>query len=232
MRLDREETQSTDYMGGRFGLLSQRGMLSYSFLNDPQLRQNKISLDSSIVFVGKHWGVTRPVRDSFMMFVPHKSIKNQTIRINDRVKSDRFGPGVIHDLRSYQENQISLYQADIPIGVDSLPSHYLKPSYGSGAVVLMGFNGSLIAEGTFVNETGQPLQRAFGTLTSLKDQEEKTFFSNLDGRFQLANILPGEYEIALLGYVPFRVHISETDQEKIKLGEFVMVRKEEEDSDD
>ena len=119
----------------------------------------RVSLSGALVHVGGHFGLTRPVRDSFSLVSIGNAEKVQVyVSGQDMGRTNSQGKLFVPDLFSYYENRVSFEDKDIPIDY-LMPQVELavSPPFHSGSCVnfplkrYQAFTGTLLTgtEGSF-----------------------------------------------------------------------------------
>jgi outer membrane usher protein len=205
--------------------------LSYDFTkNDNSSRQQRanFSLGSSLVYADGIWALSRPVNDSFAIFIPHKSLKDHFIGIEPigqdgyMAETNTGSTMVLPTLSAYYHKMINISTPDVPIGYD-LNDNYmtLLPSYRSGTLVQIGSEPGILLDGTLLTAAGEPLVLQVGELRQRgQPAGESNFFTSKKGRFRISGIKPGDYEIHLIAYPdnPIAIHIPPNSPNPYKIG--------------
>jgi len=164
-----------------------------------------LTASSALVFADGAFGVSRPVRDSFLIVSPHRSLREYQVGINPTgdghaARAGRLLPAVLPNLSSYHANTIILDIPDLPIGYDLGSEEYtLIPRYRSGAVLRVGMDGAVLLLGTLTEPDGSPLALQTGQVISFgnADEQPSLFFTNRTGQFEVAGLSHGEYRVEL-----------------------------------
>jgi len=167
--------------------------------------RSRFRFGTALVFADGEWGISRPIRDSFAIVVPHPSLRGQTIGLEPingtyAAKSDWLGPAVLPDLQAYQVRQVITEAPNLRPGYDLGPDiHLLRPSYKSGTVIRVGTDASVIITGSLATAAGQPVPLQGGEVVALGDSTWKalTMFTDRNGRFHVEGLKPGAYELRL-----------------------------------
>jgi outer membrane usher protein len=168
---------------------------------------SQLRLETGIVFADGHFGITRPVRDSFVLVVPHPNLEGQTIELNPfqggfDARIDSFGSGVLPALQSYRVAQVSVEAPELPLGYDlGPPSYTILPTYKSGTLIRIGSDATVLIRGVLVDSRNNPLSLKAIEAISLDDANWQpiTFFTNRAGKFAAEGFKPGRYEGRILG---------------------------------
>lgn len=166
----------------------------------------QLTFGTALVFVDGHWGISRPVTDSFALLVPHPKLKGLKIGVNPngeenyQAQVDQFGPAVMSNLQSYQLSTLRVSAPDLPIGYEIGPQvHYVAPTYKSGTLIRVGSDASIFLKGRLLDSQGEMITLQAGEVQSLTDPQWKTvtLFTNKAGKFALEGFKPGKYQIRL-----------------------------------
>lgn len=166
-------------------------------------RRTSLRLASALVFAGGELALSRPVTESFAVVAPHESLAGRTIGIDrsaagSQARIDRFGAAVLPNLIPYQVRAVSIDAPDLPPGFDLGEELFeLRPRYRSGLLVRVGTSATVAARGVLRDAAGEPLALEGGVATALDGSESFVFFTNRTGRFSLAGLRPGRYELRL-----------------------------------
>ncbi|WP_455382920.1 carboxypeptidase regulatory-like domain-containing protein [Salinispira pacifica] len=191
---------TVNYTGNRF-----EGSLGYSILYDNQTNPGIITnhpflrFGTAFVLADGVAGITRPVNDSFAIFVRHPEISKKQLGVNPtgsgyEATSDFLGEAVLADVHSYTDRLATVEVPDSPIGYDLGDTLFLLSlPYRSGTVVRVGTDATVYASGTLVNGAGKPIPLVAGTVTAAGGGESQQFFSDASGRFEIYGLRPGEY---------------------------------------
>ncbi len=173
-----------------------------------QIKRTSVSIASAMVFAGGHFGLSRPIRDSFAIVVPHTSIGDQTIGVNlfrDSYQSESglLGPAVVPDLISYQPRTLTIDVPELPLGYNlenDLPN--LLPTFRSGTIVPLGGDTNVLLAGVLNIREGELASLETGKLIALDDsqQDARPFFTNRKGKFYIDRLKPGKYQLQLFSF--------------------------------
>jgi outer membrane usher protein len=163
-------------------------------------------LGSALVYADGEFALSRPVRDSFAIIVPHPEFAGQTIGVDPMRDSyaarvDRAGPAVLPDLRSYLVRNVTIDAPDLPPGYDLGPGvHTIRPTYKSGTVIRVGTGATILLSGVLETSSGAPVTLQAGEIVSTEDPQTPPveLFTNRAGKFSVEGLKPGRYEVRLL----------------------------------
>jgi outer membrane usher protein len=197
-----------DYTGYRFTAgVSQNSTIERSDLGMTQHR-TALSFGTALAFADGHFGVSRPISDSFVIVTPHESLAHHRVEVNPfgavpDARTDFLGSAVLPDLVSYYRYQVLLAAADLPEGLDLGRDFYIvQPRYRSGSVIPAGTGATVLLETTLFDAAAQPMGLELGTITldDVAGQPTIDFFTNRDGRLRVAGIHTGRITIRLANY--------------------------------
>ncbi|MEQ8817559.1 MAG: fimbria/pilus outer membrane usher protein [Thalassobaculum sp.] len=197
-------TGDIGYTGYRF---DGRILQSSSVDRDGEGSENRTTLNfgTALAFADGHFGVTRPIRDSFVLFAPHPAIADQDLEINrvgdtPAARSDLLGAPVLPDLNPYYQHQVVIDAPDLPLGYELGRQIYdVRPTYRSGILIPVGTGATVLGDGVLVDAQGQPLPLELGTITAITDAERPPieFFTSRKGRFRVEGLSPGRWRLTL-----------------------------------
>jgi outer membrane usher protein len=182
-------------------------------------RRTQLSLATALVYADGHFGITRPVNNSFAIVVPHPRLRKLLVGVDpiDGIwlsRSDRFGPPVVSNISAYLVRPLLLDVPDVPVGYDigeDRPA--VVPGYRTGTIVPVGTDASVSLDGQMQGPDGLPLGLQSGELRPVGEPVRKAvaFFTNRRGRFRVEAVRPGSWELILHGldFRPVPVNIPE-----------------------
>ena len=187
-----------------------------------------VSLNTALAFVGKHWGVSQPIRNSFAILYPNnEAMTDSKIVFNGGSVLDRYSSAVYPALNNHQAIELKIDAADVPLGLDlGAQKYFLQSTLNSGQAIPVGKAGGItIAQATLLKSDGNPVARDVGYFIYVEDPTLKIqFFTNGDGRLFVQGLKSGEYTIQMLseGYEPIVVTIPKGVKSPYKLGELTL----------
>lgn len=197
-------TGDVGYTGYRF---ESRVLQSSSADRDGGGRDHRttVNLGTALAFADGHFGVTRPISDSFVLFAPHDSLAGQTIEINrvgdtPAARTDLLGAPVLPDLNAYYQHHVMIEALDLPLGYELGQQVYdVRPGYRSGTVIPVGTGATVLGDGVLVDAGGTPLPLQLGSIASLDDESRAPieFFTSRKGRFRVEGLSPGRFQLTL-----------------------------------
>ena len=168
-------------------------------------QRTSLRIGTALVFADGHFGLSRPIYDSFTMVAPHKSLGGADVYIDPReghytAKSGTFGAAIDPNLPAYIP-RISTYDVpEAPIGYDlGAASIRVKPPYRGGYLIIAGSDYSVTAVGTLLQSDGKPVELLAGKAIELGGDKPRTvtIFTNRTGRFGMSGLRPGEWRIEM-----------------------------------
>lgn len=178
-----------------------------------------LSLSSCLVLVDGEMAISRPITNSFAIFVPNQKIQNWEVFVNPTqsdylAKSFYFNPAVVVSLPAYQPKRFYIDAPDLPIGYSIGRTNYsIKPRNKSGFIIPVGEDASVMLQVDLTDSDQEPLSLVAGKIVFLadKDKEPVTFFTNKKGRIRVLGLNPGRYRIVLFSpdYQPTEFEIPE-----------------------
>ena len=191
---------------GRFNYLANRAEVNVTqnspFDSSDGDGQTTLSVATSLVMADGHFGIGRPVYDSFLLAAPHKSLKAQ-VNIEPspegaQARSGAFGPAVYTELSAYTPRNVIYTVPNAPAGYDiGEGSVHVRPPYRGGYLVVVGSDYNIMAYGTLKLANGNPVSLLLGHATELAHPEraQVELFTNAQGRFSLTGVRAGKWRI-------------------------------------
>lgn len=199
-------------------------------LNDASGVENRTQLTAAtaLVFADGHYGVTRPVTNSFAVIVPHPRLKDMDVGVDpvdDRyaAETDWLGVPIVPNISAYLVRPILLDVPDAPANYDlgdDRPA--VQPGYRSGTIVTIGTDAVVTLVGNLTLPDGKPAALLSGTLrpVGIKDAKELAFFTNRAGLFRIDSVRPGDWLLAVHGSdsAPIPISVAKDAEGEVKLG--------------
>jgi outer membrane usher protein len=168
-------------------------------------RRSEVSFGTALAYADGHVGVSRPIADSFVLVVPHPTLRGRTIDVNQRdgtpdATTDLFGPAVLPNLNAYYVHPVFVDAPNLPLGYDLGDEIFnVRPTFRSGATIVVGTGGVAFVDATLRDVEGTPLPLEPGTLTALDDRAWRTFafFTSRSGRLRQGGLPVGRYQLEL-----------------------------------
>jgi outer membrane usher protein len=154
-----------------------------------------------------HFGLSRPVRNSFAIVRADKSAGAYQLAVEPRTGfgatetsystySGALGPAVVPSLPPYFDRILQVDAPDAPAGTSLGGQVFiLNPGNKSGFVLTVGGAGNVSVVGNMVDRDGDPLAYISGQAKMVGDDPEAkpiTFFTNARGRFVLDGVEAGK----------------------------------------
>lgn len=172
--------------------------------------RTQLRFGTALVYSDGQAAFSRPVTNSFALFVPNPAIAKYLIGINPsgsrgaearyETKTEGPAPAVVPDLTPYIYRTFRIDASRLPPGFDAGEGSYtVYPGYRSGTVIRLGSNANVMADGTLVSPDGAPVALQAGTIRPLADPAAlpQAFFTNRAGRFRIEKLKPGRYVMQL-----------------------------------
>jgi hypothetical protein len=177
-----------------------RALVDVSHIRPPDwYSTTNLSLNMAVAFVGKYWGISRPINESFaILYANNEGLKDGTVRFQNGSILDKYSSAVYPFLGNYQTYEMGIYTADIPIGLDlGAQQYHLQASLNSGQAIPVGKPGGIImATATFLKSNGQPFDLEVGYFINAKEPELKVqFFTNRTGKLFVQGLKSGTYTV-------------------------------------
>lgn len=226
-------TTSGDYHNDeyRVNYNGMRGLMNVEHnrmsLPDNHTGTTSMMLNTSVAFVGTHWGISRPISRSFAIFYPNNDgLKDSKIRFTNGSLLDRYSVAVYPTLNNYQLAEVSIdwqNTRDVPLGVELGGQKYvLQGRFNSGQAIPIGKPGGVImASVTLLKPNGDVLDLDVGTFTHVNHPDVSIqFFTNRTGKVYVMGLMPGEYDINIIGnpYETYTITIPKNAESPFDLG--------------
>lgn len=214
-RRDGADRQSlrADYIGNRFeASIAQRAENHFSGTARRDLR-TEVTAGAALVMADGHFGIGRPVRNSFAMIAPRRAASEYEIAVEPRsgfastttrysAYSGSLGPAVIPDLGAYFNRTLQVDAPDAPAGTSVGGQVFsVRPGHRSGYFLLVGDERNVSIAGNMVDRDGDPVAYAVGSVEELSgtgEREPVQVFTNASGRFFIEGVEAGKsYAISL-----------------------------------
>lgn len=173
---------------------------------DTSTNHTNINIATAIAYTDGKVAIGRPIRDSFVIFSPHKNLENKKTYIdkdqhgNYSASSSMFGPALYPLASSYNDSSLGYDVEDLPLGYNlGKGVAQVFPTYKSGFHEVIGSNATVTVIGNLVNEKGEPAKLLTGIAEPINAQTQSTqaVFTNSVGRFSAQGLSPGEWKITL-----------------------------------
>ena len=199
--------------------------------------RTQLRFGSALVYGDGHLALSRPVSNSFALFVPDPAIADHPIGINPRgrtgaearyeTKTGGWTPAAVPDLTPYIYRTFRIDASRLPPGFDAGESSYtVYPGYRSGTVIRLGSDANVMADGTLTFQDGTPVALQAGSIKPLAEPDAlpQAFFTNRAGRFRIDKLKPGRHAMQIFSVpgAPLLVDIPEGAAGPTSMGVLVL----------
>jgi outer membrane usher protein len=202
-----------DYVGNRFTLDAAGGTSGTSFSNIGASPNASVRVGTSIGYVDGHFGIGRPISNSFVLVYPHASLDGKSVIVGDDLQqghvdaaSGPLGAALYPFLSAYSDNSVRYDVAKAPLGYDIGAGVFnMRPTYRSGYALQVGSEAYVSATGTLIGFDNKPVVLVAGHVISVDEPKAapQFFFTNSSGRFALQGLKPGRrYRVEVDGVEP------------------------------
>lgn len=206
------------------------------------------SASGALAYVNKHFGLTRPIDDSFAL-IKVDELKDIPILFENQVvaKTNKQGYVFVPSLNSYNDNRIVIETKNIPMNYDILKEKIIiSPPYRYGACISFPINKIYRYAGAIkMREEDKlfPLENKKIKIKPLfhyskRDETDfcgngqlyegdlsTSFYTFSDGEFYVENLLPGDYELEFeyqdLKYT-YKIQLPQKDEIIINISDIVI----------
>lgn len=206
------------------------------------------SVSGAISYLNKHWGVTRPIEDSFTL-IKVDELKDVPILFENQViaKTNERGYAFVPSLNSYNDNRIAIDTKNISMNYEIVKDKMIvSPPYRYGTCIVFPVKKVYRYSGTIKMQDEEKLfplenkeikiKRLFeyskgeetdfcGKKKLSKESLPNTFYTFANGEFYVENIIPGEYELEFeyqdLKYV-HKIQLPQKDDVIINIADIVI----------
>ena len=198
---DNSVSGRVNYVGNRFtaaAYVQTRGNGLGDITDDQRVR---LQFGTSIAFADGHFGIGRPIADSFAVVGAHETLRDHKVIVGRDLRGNRyeassgsFGAAVLPRLFSYSAQDIKYDVDDLPVGYDiGAGVVRVNPPLESGYSITVG-NGRFVSALGNLMLDGAPAELVAGTISSTDDEgfAEQPFFTNSTGRFGVIGLAPGK----------------------------------------
>ncbi len=183
-----------------------------------------LQVNNALAVVGQHWGISRPISNSFAILYPNNEAMNDSkINFTSGSVLDRYSAAVVPNVGNYRDFEVEIDTADVPLGLDLGAQKYrLYGSLNSGQAIPVGKPGGVLMARAILNKPdGTPLDLNVGTFVSSKYPDlQVQFFTNQSGGLFVMGLTAGVYTIEILGdaYAPLTVKVPKSKDALVDLG--------------
>jgi outer membrane usher protein len=206
MGADRQSLRA-NYVGNRFeASVAQRAENHFSDTARRDLR-TELTVGAALVMADGHFGIGRPVRNSFAIVAPRRAASGYGIAVEPRsgfastttrysAYSGSLGPAVIPDLAAYFNRALQVDAPDAPAGTSLGGQVFsVRPGHRSGYFLPVGDERNASIVGNMVDRDGDPIAYAVGAAEELPGaggREPVQVFTNAAGRFFMEGVEAGK----------------------------------------
>ncbi len=188
----------------------------------------------ALVWAGGTPVISRPVRNGFVVLEPRSQIAPYPIAVRPgggaAVAILEGRSAVYPDLPAWGITVVTLDNSYLPEGLSLGDSAVMtfSSAYRSGYRVIVGSAASVYITGRLVDEDDQPFVLEAGEIVDSRGGI-MPFFTNREGRFEIAEVAPGEYRLFLYQYPDAQVVFAVPEDElgRYDLEDVVFLRAEE-----
>jgi outer membrane usher protein len=167
-----------------------------------------LNFGTALAYADGYLAISRPLHGQpFALLSGKTSLGDQKVNVirgmGNQASVILDGAGataVLPNLSPYYVNLVNLDVHELPIGMQIEQDNYLiMPDYRSGVSLEIGVEGSVYLIGRLLNSKAQPLCYVVGQLLQFTGASEKSvlLFTDEQGHFEAAGLVPGRYEIRL-----------------------------------
>lgn len=231
--VDRTSMGSTTNLGATY--LANRGELGIShiaaFRDGSSMLDQRTSLrmGTSIAFADGALAIGRPITDSFLIGLPHASLKGKELRLEpqqqgEAARSGGMGPGLVPDLSPYSDRTVTYDVPDAPSGYDLGQGNVqIHAPHRSGYRMVVGSDYHLLVFGRLLDTHGEPISLLAGQAIDLGNPKRApvTIFTGRNGKFGMQGMRPGRWRIEMPTQPPtiFEFDVSQGTNDVFQLGE-------------
>ncbi len=186
------------YTGNRFSF-DYRYVDAMTSPEGENTRTSTVYYGTALAFADGVFAFTKPIRSTFAIINPHKSLQNNKVIVNSRVNTDGFGPLVLHNLTVFNENRIFIDVPDAEIWQDlGQQSFTVNPNDYSGYLIPFGSSGSHIVIIYLQDTEGNRITFQKATIYPIDTEEKmqpKDVIVGRSGDLVCLGLVPGRYRV-------------------------------------
>lgn len=192
-------------------------------------QRSSVRVGTSIAFADGVFAVGRPITDSFLIGVPHASLKDKALRLDpqqqgETARSGQLGPGLVPDLSPYSDRTVTYDVPDAPSGYDLGQGNVqIHAPHRSGYRMVVGSDYHLLVFGKLIDSHGEPISLLAGKAIDLRNprKEPLMIFTGRNGKFGMQGMRPGRWCIEMPTEPPtiFEFDVGEGTNDVFQLGE-------------
>jgi outer membrane usher protein len=191
-----------------------------------------LQFGTALAYADGQFALSRPITDGFLIVARNPALRGTTVDVNTvndipRARTGLLGPAVLPEMPSYYPERVTIEAPDAPLGVDlGRQLYYVEPAYRSGTLLVAGTGATVIAQGTVVDASGQPmgLEPCTATLLDAAGASPIECFTNRAGRFRIPGLRPGRVRLVMTNYPehPFTLVIPAGSVGLVEVGRLVV----------
>ncbi|WP_176593728.1 fimbria/pilus outer membrane usher protein [Sphingobium sp. EM0848] len=192
-------------------------------------QRTSLRMGTSIAFADGAVAVGRPITNSFLIAVPHHSLRSKSVRLEPQAQgetahSGALGPALASNLSAYSNRTMTYDVPDAPAGYDlGQGNAQVRPPYRSGYKLPIGSDYHLLVFGRLIDANGEPISLLAGKATDLGNpkREAMTIFTGRNGKFGAQGMRPGRWRIEMPTQPPtvFEIIVGQADNDVVQLGD-------------
>jgi outer membrane usher protein len=194
--------------------------------------RTSLQFGTALAYADGQFALSRPITDGFLIVARNPALGRTTVEVNTvndipQARTGLLGPAVLPEMPSYYPERVTIEAPDAPLGVDlGRQLYYVEPAYRSGTLVVAGTGATVIAQGTVVDASGQPmpLEPCTATLLDAPGAAPIECFTNHAGRFRVPGLRPGGVRLVMTNYPeqPFTLVIPAGSVGLVEVGRLVV----------
>jgi outer membrane usher protein len=163
-----------------------------------------LNASTALSFAGGSFAISKPLRDSFIIFDPDKSTGSMPVAfaINSGTKQTSRGGAIAQSLSSYSKVLASMDfpEADADVTA-TVPQIALATGYRTGFVYRAGLEKRMYVTGRLLDAEGFPVSLIAGDVEKTDGSYFDFTFTDEEGNFQAYGLTSGEYKIHWPDYI-------------------------------
>lgn len=188
---------NTGFTTPYFSMSGSAGVNYGSSLTSP-LGVVNLNLASALAYVDGYFAVSKPLYDSFVIFVPEKSTGNMAIAftVDQGTKLISHGMPIAAPLSSYRKSRLAMDfpEADADV-VATNPQSAVSSAYRSGFLFKGGLEKLLYVSGRLLDKGNNPIPLTAGDVLKADGTLLAQTFTDEAGTFQIYGLTSGTYKI-------------------------------------
>jgi outer membrane usher protein len=176
----------------------------------------EVAIAGAATWAGGRLGLTRQIADSFVAVQLAAPLEGVRVYSNNQEigRTDREGRLLVPQVGSFQETQIAIEEADVPLDhAIGVLRRVVVPAYRSGSLLRFDVRRLRAVEGVLLRRSREGLRPAAFAQGRIGGQE---FLTGSDGRYYLEDLPPGRHA-GRLGDCTFSIDVPASDQPVVTL---------------